>query len=80
MRLIPFVLAALVLVGCDKEPLPADGSGSTGPRTPGPVACNCSCSGSVLMKYCGGSSSSLGDYGTPAKCSAQLASGHPGCR
>ncbi len=79
MRLIPFVLAALLLVACS-EPLPPGGPGSTGPRTPDPVACNCSCSGSVLMKYCGSSSSSLGDYGTPAKCSAQLASGHPGCR
>jgi len=74
------VLAIALATGCSNPDATTDDQ--TGGGTPpggGTASCTCSCSGSVLLQQCGGQLSRLGDYGTPAKCQAQVST-HPGCR
>lgn len=67
-----FVLVtAVVLFGCgnDSPPDSSSGGGVGAPQPGQPVSCTCSCTPQgVLMQYCGGNVSNLGDFGNLQKC------------
>ena len=69
-----------VLIAACGESAPDANDNGTPQQPPVQQSCSCSCNASVLMQSCGDNRISLGDYGSPAKCQAQLAGGHPGCR